>query len=198
MTTSEEFGRFLRARCEGVLQANDRRRSIRFVTDRATGALILPLERVELEADELVLFVPDEGEGGAQMLVSATAIDEGRPTDRWLAYHASPDASHWCQLRIEAARLHNELVDSMIDLTCPFAADEPMLCKRANAAPDALTDLCTARGVNDPAPVLVGVDEHGADVRTRVGIVRFEFDQRVAAIEDAIDALDRLIGAQRT
>lgn len=198
MPTPDEFSRFLRAHAQGVLQANDQRRQVRFIVDRVRGTLVLPVEHAELEADELVLFVPDEGEGGAQMLVSATAIDEGRSTDRWLAYHNSLDAPLWCELRLDAARLHNELIDDTIDLTCPFADQEPALCKRSNANTPALSELSAGRGVRDPSPVLVGVDPDGFDVRARTGIVRFEFDGRVSTADEAAEAIDRLIGAQRT
>ena len=191
-----DVSRFIRAHCQGVLQANALRRQVRLVTERARGTLILPLERAELEADELVLFVPDEGDGGAQLLVSVTSIEEGRSTDRWLAYHGSPDAPHWCELRLDAARLHHELVDAPVDLTCAFADGEPALCKRANANTPALSEVCARFGVHDPAPVLVGVDPDGFDIRARTGIVRVEFDTSVSTAEEAAEAVDQVIGVR--
>jgi hypothetical protein len=183
----------IRRQSHGLLSADDERRPVRFVVDRAQGRLVAPLHDKEIGADELVLFVPDEREDAWQLLVKAAPIDEGRATDRWIAYHARPDAPLWATMSIDLARKGNDVVDGPIDLACPFAAGEPGLCNLANQRPDALAALCAGKGKRDPSPVLVGVDAEGLDIRTRTGLVRIEFREPVESLDEARDALESML-----
>jgi hypothetical protein len=177
MATHAEVARWIRGHHRAVLRADDQGRRIRYVVDRATGAIVAPLRHAELEADELVLHVPDEADDGAHLLLAPTEIPESSATDHWLAYHGSPDAPVWCAMSVELARLAGDLLDEPVELANPLGRDEPALCRRFNADPASLSALCSARGVSDPSPVLVGLDPDGFDVRARTGLVRFEFDR---------------------
>ena len=187
MPTHADVARWLRCHLRGVLRADDQGRRIRYVVDRPTGALVAPLRHAELDADEIVLHIPDEADDCAHLLATARPIPESGATDHWLAYHGSPDAPVWCALDVEMVRLAGHLLDEPLDLANPIGKDESTLCRRFNADPATLGALCASRGVNDPSPVLVGLDPDGFDVRARTGLVRFEFD-RVAHNADAARA----------
>lgn len=195
MPSAVDLTGLLHRHTDGVITADDARRRFRYVIDRTAGVLVSPLTHAELDAAQIVLFIPDEGEGAVQLLVEASPIDEGRVTDRWLAYHRSQDAPLWGAMTVDTARIGRDVVDEAISLTCPFAAEEPALCKHANTRRDALASLCASRGVDDRSPVLVGVDVAGVHIRARTRIVRVDFPEPVSTAAAARAALDALLDA---
>lgn len=192
----QEFRRWRR----GALLADGRPTQVKFVTDPATGAVIAPVERGVMTAEELVLFVPDEGDESLQLLLGALPNAVGEDlVDRWRIHHGDPPASVatpdptgrestpslWGAFEIEGARLGGELIDGDA-LMAPNALRmvEPKMCKRLNADRRLLWRICKMKtGVDLPTdvggggPVCVGVDTGGLHVRGKMGVLRVEFDR---------------------
>lgn len=84
--------RTLRRYTEGVLAFDDRRANVRFVIDRATGRLVMPVERAAISASQHVLFVPAESRSVMQLLLVMDTLprpEAHEAPDRWVAYHAA-------------------------------------------------------------------------------------------------------------
>ncbi len=151
----------------------------KFIIDGRDGAIVLPAPVDAVEAQELVLWLPEERFGAMQALLVGAEddreFDEAR--DRYLAYHGRADQGRWLRCTIESLRDGEDIYDGE-ELTQPNAARavEPRLCKRLNADEPRLRTL-TARlaGVQPETALAVGVDEDGIDVRVSLGVVRLEF-----------------------
>lgn len=167
----------------------------RFVVDGQTGELVLGGDQALLDAEQLVLCLPDDTfQAEATVLVHARPADEDRWTDRHIAYHPEARPARWIRAGVDSAKMRDgRVVDSAhLALTNPLAPVEPALCKRLNADRAALRDLCRLMsGVEPEQPVGVGVDRFGIDVRARFGVVRVELP---APCEDP-DEAERVIEA---
>lgn len=186
--------RALRGHRDCTLLADETPFGARSVLDPATGRLVLCIPAAPLAAGQLVLFVPEESDNALQMLVTAEELDprSDSPCDRWRAYHGEPRAPRWLAMSIVSARLGATVVEGQ-ELMRPNALRraEPALLRAGNADQAALRRLCRrAAGVFPDAPVLVGVDELGMDVRARFGIIRVEFPRPAPDADDA-DAVIR-------
>jgi len=177
MDASEALAR-LRRHHEGVLLADGTPHPVRFVFASATGRLVLPVPTHAVDADEMVLFVPDESDDAMQALLDPIGDDpDGSDLDRHFAYHGPPRQRAWIHADIAALRWGDEIFDGE-DLTVsnPLRADEPRLCHLLNADRAALRDLCSRHAAVTPTdPVAVGTDPDGIDVRARFGVVRVAF-----------------------
>ncbi len=179
MTDHAAAIRTLRAHRQGVLVAGGVASPLRFVTDNATGRVVFPTNPNIFEDEEAVLFTPEESIEALQLLLlpRPTDPDTDEACDRWKAYHGTPEYPRWASCGIESGRLGGDVVDGeALMVPNPLRAAEPALCKRLNTDRARLTRLCRrATGVEIPAPLAVGVDPDGLDVKARFGIVRVPF-----------------------
>lgn len=167
---------------------------LKFIIDGRDGTLVMPADRTFFEADELVLWVPEERFESLQLLVAPAPqgddLDEAR--DRYLAYHGEARSAHWARCTVESARQVGEVWsgDSVARPNLIRAA-EPRLCRTLNADRARLAELVeTMCGVRPAEPLAVGVDEDGIDVRAALGIIRVELPRRARDEGDA-DAMIR-------
>lgn len=180
---------------EGLLLHDGLALPIRFVIDGRSGRVVFPCPPIVLEADELVLHVPEERDDALQALLSAEPIDPSADAaDRWSACFGTPRFPRWASCRVESARLGDAVIDGdALHLVNPLLAFEPALCRRVNADPAALTRLCRRlAGVDVPGATCVGVDPGGIDVRARFGIVRLPFPREAGTPAEAESAIRTL------
>ncbi len=193
----DEAARTLRRHARCVALADSTPIQCRFVIDGHTGELVIGAEPAVLDASELVLCLPDDTfDAEATLLVEHRPADEDRWTDRHLAYHPDARPARWARARVDAIKLRSgEVVDGeRLGLVNPLADVEPELCKRLNADPDALRALCgLMAGVEPEAPVGVGVDRLGVDVRARFGIVRIDLPAPCEDPDEARRVIEALI-----
>ncbi len=175
---AEEAHGFLRSHTAGDLRFDDQSLPLKYVVG-PDGRLVAPLMYAMMHCDDAVLFVPCLGEDAMEIQVTPAALDaegpDGGLTDRWRIYHGDPTDTHWARLGIDAARFRRCVIDgSDLVRANPLATDEPRLCREINqdhAA--ALRRFCTqAAGIDVEAPILVGVDPLGFDIRRRFDVVR--------------------------
>lgn len=202
--------RRLRAEHQGLLQigsggagqgrgggGGDRLDPVCFVFDPATGNPVTPVHPDALAADSVTLHAPDDGSDSVQVLAAATPIDPTlhEAADRYLAYFARAPFPRWAMLEIESLRLGSIVLDaSEVRLPNPLRRAEPGLCKLLNADPARLARLCELEtGTAPAAPLCVGVDFYGIDIRARFGIVRLDFPAMVTTPDAARALIDDLL-----
>jgi hypothetical protein len=194
--------RNLRAIHRGVLLYDGTPEPIRLVLDTATGRPILPLPTRAFDADEHVLHLPEESEHSLQLLVIPEEVPgAGEGPDRWRTYHGDAREARWSRFSIDCARLGRSVLDGA-ELMQPnqLIAHEPSLLRLAASDPARLAGAAgAAAGRPVEAPVPVGVDPLGLDVRARFGIVRLEFAEPVlpgsSAAAQAATQIDLLLRA---
>jgi len=189
----------LRSDRHAALLCDDTPTPVRTVIDNATGRLVFPAGSFAFEAEQTVLWVPEERSDAMQVLVMLEEIDGSicEAADRWRIYHGGVTEPCWAQAEIVAVRFGPIVADGdEVDLRNPVAADEPGLCKRYNADHESLGRLAHAFDPRSTGPgTLVGVDGLGIDIRTAFDIIRVPFGQRQSTGEGAGEGIDRLIEA---
>lgn len=177
--------RTLRRYKEGVLAFGDRRAAVRFVLDRKTGRVLMPVEQAVLSAKEHVLHLP--GETGCVLQVLLLMDELSNPMghegpDRWCAYHAAavgaPAAGGvWAAASIEAAKTETVVFPGEeLFAANGLWAEEARLVRELNGQRAEVGAACRRLlGVEVVEPVVVGVDSLGVDVRARFGVLRLEF-----------------------
>ncbi|MEM0984239.1 MAG: hypothetical protein AAGI17_09850 [Planctomycetota bacterium] len=182
----------------GVLEADGAPHPVQFIIDGRDGTLVLRGGREMFQADEVVLWLPDDGFESLQVLVRLDELDppEGFLEDRHLAYHGESTATRWARATPTEARDPDGVYDGG-DMLAPnrLRAIEPKLCKLLNSDHDKLRLLVT-RTLHTPIadPLIVGVDELGFDIRAGVGIVRAKWQQELdpdTAIDEIAARLDQ-------
>ena len=192
--------RFLRSNRAGVLLADETPSPFRFVIDGRTGRLIAPAPPALHDAGEFVLFIPEERGDALQLLLTPERLDDDDPAgDRWLAYHHRPDSKGWAAFAIESGRIDDQVIDGpALMVPNALAAAEPRLCKRCNAGgAEGLAAGCARAGIPVAAPLCVGVDPYGLDIRARFGIVRIDFAAPADSEAAAAAAIDALLQGAR-
>ncbi len=153
------------------------------VLDNRVSRFVLPVPTVALDADEVVIHIPEEREDSLQVLVSPFEIDGNTEAaaDRWRIYHGSEPDAHWVAGEPIGLRLGLMIAGGdEIDLANVLADDEPRLCKRFNAQPAKLGTLAHSFDVRAHGVcTLVGVDHLGIDIRSRWDIVRVPFGEPI-------------------
>lgn len=184
---------YLRAHHEGVLLSDGLATRRRILHDDSVGSLILSLDTQARDAAEHVLFLPDENDDAMEVLLT---LETERPLppaaeDRFLAYHTELPPGRFVFASIDSAKWCGHVLDGEALMhPNPLHEGVPSLCRHFNRDREALARACVAAtGVRPGSPVLVGVDDLGADVRARFGILRLEFDPPA---EDPNDAESRL------
>jgi len=187
---------FLRGNTTGVLRFDERVQPVHYVFD-AEGHLVLPASPIMLEAENPVLFIPDEGTDAMEVLVTLQPIDdETAEADRWRIYHGERDMAHLARAWIETAKMYGRVFDGDgITGPNPMAPIEARTCSHVNRERrDDLRRLVAARldlDLSDPR--LVGIDPDGLDVRARFGIVRLPLEDLPADPEEAAARVEALL-----
>jgi hypothetical protein len=184
----------LAASREGVLLFNDQHVPVKFVTDPATGHPIMSVPAAVLLATDHTLMVPEDSDDALQLMITPDAVEESIITDRWMAYHGTPDHVRWADAWVESAK-HGPWVfdgEAMMRRN-PLAGAEPGICKKLNADKAALAKLCQRfAGVPVPVPTCVGADPDGLYIRAAFGVVRVPFEQPAedaAAVDETVAAM---------
>jgi len=197
--------RLIRSCTSGLLRLDEVFHPCRFVLDPATGHPVVPMPpewdpRLPAGSDErgVVLYIPDDSDPVAQLVVLPEPIDPSvhEAADRWAAYHGSIRVPAWALLRVESARCGGEVLDGEgLVHGNPLRADEPRLIRELNADRERLARLCErGAGVRPQAPMAVGADPDGIDVRASLGVIRVEFRAPCADAGAARHAIDALVG----
>ncbi|MEL6496960.1 MAG: hypothetical protein AAF937_10355 [Planctomycetota bacterium] len=183
----------LRADRRAVLLIDGTPYERRTVLDNQISRFVLPVPAVALDADEVVIHIPEEREDSLQVLVSPFEIDGNTEAaaDRWRIYHGDEPDTHWVAAEPIGVRLGPMVAGGdEIDLTNRLAGDEPRLCKRFNADPSGVGKLAHSFDVRAHGVcTLVGVDQLGLDIRSRWDIIRVPFGE---AITDPNEAEGRI------
>jgi hypothetical protein len=186
----------LRRERRGALLADGTPHQCDFVCDDETGRPVTNISPGALDADEHVLFVPDEGDGALQLLTIPERIDaDSACADRWRAYFGDPDASAFVRFAIDCARLEGEVIDGEKILT-PNALkrDVARVCKALSARVDEVRALARRRGAKEPAPgLIVGVDQGGFDIKTKFDVLRLEFEREAVSGDSAIAMIEAML-----
>jgi hypothetical protein len=196
--------RLLRAHVTATLLTHDQTRATatRLVIDPASGRLVSPVSPELLESQDFLLVLPDESEALVQVGVEPEVTDarSDAAVDRHRAYHGMDTSKSWVRWSIISARGVDPTLGAVVadgeDLMVPspLVAIEPKLVRLANTDPSRLRAWCLARsGAAVEAPVAVGVDPDGVDIRARYGIIRVAFDVPLDDAASAEDALRRLL-----
>ena len=172
--------------------------SVCYIVEPRTGSLVLSVEEAILDADDVVLVIPED-RFDAPMRVSldlSTNIEE-EACDRFLAYHLHQPSSIWALGRINFAKLESGEVVGTDELEIPNPLIDALagLCKKLNTDRKALGEVCkllTKAKVDEP--LAVGIDPIGMDVRTKFGVLRVEFPSPVEDATQAEDVIAALYG----
>lgn len=185
----------LSASREGVLLFGEQHTAVKFVTDHQTGRLIVSVPAAVLLATDHTLAVPEDSDDALQLLVTPEQVEESVSTDRWMAFHGTPEHVRWAELWVESAKHGAWVFDGeAFMLPNALAPAEPSLCKRLNADKAALARVCQRyAGVVVPSPTCVGVDPAGLYVRAAFGVVRVSFDRGARDGDDAAAVIDAMV-----
>lgn len=169
----------------------------RYVLDPDTGFPVVAVSAEVFDAEDFVLHVPEDEDDALQLMVEPQEVDSRNSpaADRYAIYHGKPGEVHLLRLEILSAKFRGHVFEGS-ELACvnPFGSGEAGLCKVANQRASDLTHLCARScGTSPAAPVLVGVDPHGLDVRARFGVIRVDFPRKVASIDEARSAIEDLL-----
>ena len=177
----EEACTLLQGWYRGDLRFDDNIVPCRFVrTDE--GRLVAPVMVAALHTADTVLMIPDEHAPVLELLLSLAPFEEsgpdGRWADRWRIYHGEEEDINWAFLDIDMGRMSGIVMDGDSLLRAnPLAEEEPGLCRAINElGPDALQRICRNRLEQDvEAPLGVGVDPDGLDIRAAFDVLRVPF-----------------------
>lgn len=196
--THELAARTVRRHTRCIARADGVPYHCRYIVDGHSGELVLGIERAALDAHELTLCLPDDTfNADATLLVHHRDATEDRWTDRHLAYHPDARVPGFARASVDSAKLREGDVvpGEQLALTNPLASAEPALCKRLNQDRVALAALCRLMTGTEPeAPVAVGVDRYGIDVRGRFGIIRLDLPAPCTDPDEAERVVAALIG----
>jgi len=186
----------LRMEHRGVLLADGTPHGCLFLRDDATGRPVTTVTPGALDADEHVLFVPEEAEGSLQLLTIPEPIGWDSPSaDRWRAYFGDPDAPLLVRYAIDCARLGANVLDGEEVLTSNALAPEvARLCRTMSERTAALKELASSLGAPDPAPGrVVGVDQFGFDLKTKFDVLRVEFEREAGTGDEAAAMIEAML-----
>ncbi|MBX3390769.1 MAG: hypothetical protein KF691_15075 [Phycisphaeraceae bacterium] len=183
-SSPDDPARFLRRHFSGTILSDEVVLRRNFVIDPRSGEIVASLPPNVEEAQSVVLHVPDEADGALQLLVECRALDAARDgaCDRLLIYHGRSEGAKFVGLTPVDGKLNKKSFQIEKKFASnPLWADEPRICRVLNSDSGALRTLVkdlSGREVIEPKAV--GVDDIGLDVRTRTGLVRVEFERRLA------------------
>ncbi len=196
---TEEAWHHLRSHTRGELRYDERLDRFSFVFAR-NGRIVFPASPFVLEATDTVLFLPENRSGTMEVQVSIEELEpdgpQGAVTDRWRIYHGDAREARWAIAAIDAVRDQGRVVDgSSLERDNPLAADESSLCRFVNREHrEGLRDLCVRyAGAEAEAPLLVGVDPYGFDVRRRFDVIRVPVEPPMRSAAEVRERFTRML-----
>ncbi len=192
----------------GLLRVGEVLHTVRFVLDPANAdpVMVVAAHAVEQgdDAGGVTLHVPDDGPLAVHVLGHLEPLDPDRDAvcDRYLIYHGQPagreNKPRWVRLRTDSVKQERTVVDrDELEMSNPLAAGEAAFCKAMNQDRERTSRICErATGTASEAPLVVGVDPMGIDVRARLGVLRVEFSSPCGSIEE-VHAMLRSMEAGR-
>lgn len=196
---TEAAWRHLRSHTRGELRYDERLDRFSFVF-APSGRIVFPASPSVLEANDTVLFLPENRSGAMEVQVSIEELDPdgalGAVTDRWRIYHGDAREARWAIAAIDAARYEGSVVDgSDLERDNPLAADESALCRFVNREHrEGLRNLCHRyAGAEVEAPMLVGVDPYGFDVRRRFDVIRVPVELPMGTAAEVRERFTRML-----
>ena len=182
---------------EGTLHFDEHFIPTPFITYPESGRLVMPIPEAAFFAHEHIFFVPEEAHDALQLLLSLERAEESALTDRWMAHHGEPEQVRWAECYIDAAKRQPWVFDGdALMLANPLAGDEPWIVRTLNEDDQHVARVASSIvGKEATEARVVGVDDRGAHVRARFGVLRAHFPERVANGNDAVDAF-RALGAR--
>ena len=172
----------LRAWTSGLLRFDEHVRPVRYVI-APDGRLVAPAMVAMLSTLDTALHIPAEDEDGLQLLVELHEFEaegpDGAMADRWRIYHGDPDDAQWAVMDIDLAKYRGGTLDGeAMVVPNALAPHEPALCRLVNDThTEALASTLQLQlNVTAAAPLLVGIDPTGLDVRADQGVVRLDLE----------------------
>jgi hypothetical protein len=164
----------------GVLLCGEIPHKTGLAVDPATGVVAIPLPTTRMNAEQFVLFMPEESDDALQVLLTKREGEvEEALRDRWLMLHLEPPRGdvRWIAFDPESARLLSEVIDhEELAAFNPLASVEPALVKMANTDRELLRGVCrSATGSLLTDPVCVEVNPAGLLVRHKLGVTLAPF-----------------------
>ncbi len=185
--------RFLRRHYHATLVVDDSIFPRAFVIDPASGRPVIAAPPDLFDSHSVTLHVPDERDDALQLLVEPVPLDASRDAacDRLLIYHGRAEAAKFASLEIVDAKWRSdENIFTALRAANELHTDEPRLCRLLNSDLARFSDIVRTHAARETIePKAVGVDPLGIDVRTRTGLVRLEFPDRLTR-EKAIATIE--------
>lgn len=194
----------------GALLADGTPEPVVFVADPRSGRLLMPVSTEAADAEERVLWIPEESHDAMQALLEARIIEEDAWTpalealrDRCEAYHGKVRAPAWILCEADSVKWRSEVHEGPLVLRPNAVADiEPALLRLINrpsgggpSRAGALASRFEQARTTDA--VAVGVDEDGIDVRSRVGVLRVTFAETARNADEAEAIVRRMLDEAR-
>jgi len=182
---------FIRSHYKGELNFDDHIERLGYVMS-PDGRLVAPVMVAMLRGLQTVLSIPDEGEPELTMLLTLEELSEadqrGPLPDRWRIYHGDPPDVNWAFLNIDMARLGEYVLDGdALTLPNPLSDQEASILRSINKSPEVIQRVCHAMlTVDIDAPVAVGVDPSGFDIRGTFEVFRIPAGETLTSPESAI------------
>ena len=173
----------------------------RYLINPANGDLICAIDRAHLDADDVVLVIPeDHFDAPVRLSVELIENQDEICSDRYLAYHTPADMPHLGIARVGFAKLDSgEVIDrETLSLSNPFVKAIPSLCKQLNADRDKLRECVGLFSGSRPEhPVAVSADECGFDVRGDFSVIRIEYPSPAEDPDDCARVIAALLENDR-
>ena len=183
---------FLRSNTTATLRFGEHMHDVSYVIS-PSGVMVIPAMVAMLQPCDTTMFVPRYVDDCMELHVTLRQFHEeeegGLLADRWQVYHGTSPDVQWATVEIDAARFHEMFIDGEgLHRENPLAKYEAGICKELNANHvEHLKSICKARTTVDViAPVVVGVDPQGIDIRASFGIVHVPSDSAFSSTDDVI------------
>ena len=182
-TTAQDAIAFLRSHSSGVILIDGEARARKFVPDPLTGAPVSGADPWMLDATDFTLCIPDDSEGGLQLMVMPRVLDAQMhvAADRYLAYHGELSGARLVLWEIDSAKGGGQIFQGAdIAVANPLASRENALLKHLNGSP-AILSAAVQRALEKvwADPRAVGIDPWGIDINSRFGMTRICFSEPV-------------------
>lgn len=209
----------------GVLEIGERLERVGFVIGQGVILVPAPGSLTGGRLEDGSLYIPDEHRGSLAVQVEVRLLDEGgggdgaeskgggaggggggggageghaRLIDRWEAYHGRRGAARFAVCGLIGARLGDVIVDGDDLQLVNTLGNEGALLRRLNSDRALLARRLGERlRLEVHEPTAVGVDQRGADVRTRTGVMRVAGGGSGGVVMSDVEAaafVERLLG----
>ena len=187
----------IRSHFKGELNFDDNIERLGYIIS-PEGRLVAPVMVAMLHSVQTVLSIPDEGEPDIAMLLTleelSPAEKNGALPDHWRIYHGDPPDVNWAFLNIDMARMGEYILDGeALKLSNPLADQQAPVLRTMNQDPHLIRRIChEVLTVQIDAPVMVGFDPEGFDIRGTFEVFRIPTPTLMNSAEQAIMTFESL------